>query len=1354
MQDITLQKIETVLEFFKKNTGFYKLITTTPEFADFYRLYLSRSTALQNEDFFKNAIALTEKKTQYYRLFGFLENPSANMINIGEFLAQNQDFLNYFYDNQEKLSVHQIEVLSSWNERLTLRNATKNYSYASRAENIILNRSTSDIVAFLEKKSNEEKTKENKCLADLIQKVSGCMRDKENNKNITFTDEEKSLLSSPSNFTFGLFFCIIKIDGINLGLAFLKGLPSGLKDILMPVFNQYIQFYKDVVSYIPKSMPKKSPEDSIRYEKKLHAFHSAIREHDESAEFSIEDVALIKDTIPENILDHAEFLPKNIREVLEKYENELEVFPEYLDRVWNEKYQDKTLGEISHGNVKDNSIAMIGRIFNEFPLSQRTEGLSKELYKILSTSTVQNLSYDQISVEGWTLPYKLKQDLGKLTQTIFEKVCILLFDLNTGNFKSEVEAKLKEKYPNYDAWKKTHGEEKLKAAILDSYFRNVIALAIAQDLLLNPPLEKAPLNPVGLTIFQKELGSFVVDETQIRATMLQLTVNSPFPGNVINVMVNFGCNPIYSEAEKDLSRNTIEIDKKIVVDTESEDKAIKEKSIFEAYHEHIENKAISLHFALNNFQGGLQFFGGVIKKEILNQLYNKPEEEKAKLLEQVMSNLSEVSSHSKISIDKIDDLGDSYRYTYECVDPKTNKVAYSGSVEIKYNAEEKTITYQNPKMTIGDLFKEFSPSDEALNNAIAGKQKSYSIAEANKFDFDELTHIDKVNYIIYYCLPHDCKASNSLKEKLYSKRIPAEKLQVLEEAFLAMMRIEPLQEAQKRYIHILKMQYLEVAKPNIYDDDVIEEIKKRGGLLDFGFKGLNGKTTERSELDAKQAYISAVSKTITENIAKKSGFYVQGESHVVGVSDQSVTANSSLSLLGNDAFFPIPGKATSIVEVATGETIEVKLSNTVLQNLYENKIAFVKNNPEANKEILKKLVEKAKSEEPPESLYEFYKEQAKAILEDDFENKLSAFKVDYSGFIKDFFFEADRFLGQHKDMENKFNKDAEFLGYLKKIESKLGIKDQERVKSVAVNILSDSLTPFDKLVIERVTKPYFGFEALKNNAGFKINFGALKSADAEIQILGMYAILNSAKKSNDLKANNFSRLLLPAFLVAANNSAGVSGERNTLSRNIVNSVIGDATATVGFFDRIFESFDVSERRRAARDVVRNTPLTILNKLVAEVDIKTDEGKNNVNNIISIALSRDNFSLKVRPNDNFAKAVVTIANEKPNPVLHFMNWIFNPSTYYRHQNAVDLVEKYKISQNSDSAVISKLGVNLSNTDFDKNIVNNASEDLSALDDAVKKTEEMKSNPSDGTTADFKGFVPFDNSRKNNLLGRSM
>lgn len=205
-------------------------------------------------------------------------------LNIQNFFEKNPNFREYFHTYQIELSSHQKYVVDEFP------------NYIIRKE----------VLAFLTNYQKRINETENKSLYDLVQKIIECMEGK--NTNVEFTDAEKGFLSKPSSLLFGIFALLSKDNYF----------PGRLPKFLLVEKNKYVNSIQYIVYYIEsKRHENKSIHgDDSEYLDKVSLFRSAIKTYDESAEFSIEDIALIKDALPENILDHADMLPQKIRDVL------------------------------------------------------------------------------------------------------------------------------------------------------------------------------------------------------------------------------------------------------------------------------------------------------------------------------------------------------------------------------------------------------------------------------------------------------------------------------------------------------------------------------------------------------------------------------------------------------------------------------------------------------------------------------------------------------------------------------------------------------------------------------------------------------------------------------------------------------------------------------------------------------------------------------------------------------------------------------------------------------------------------------------------------------------------------------
>jgi len=560
----------------------------------------------------------------------------------------------------------------------------------------------------------------------------------------------------------------------------------------------------------------------------------------------------------------------------------------------------------------------------------------------------------------------------------------------------------------------------------------------------------------------------------------------------------------------DLGRNGLDIDKNVIIEGGSQE-LIKEKGILHFYHEAIDDKDIALHFALNNCQKRLnQFPAGAINSAVIALIDGEQDSEKKQKLNELTNYIN--SKHSKVSIDKVDGKDNSYVYSCRVVHPDSNEEICYASLCITHDKGGKTIIYQNPEIRLGETLKNFGLSEDKLKKSLEGKQKSYPAAKANEFNFDELSPIDRINYIIYH----------RTSDKPYNKKCSAEKLKFLEEIFQEIKECGTVDKESIEDIKSLKALYLEISISDIEDSDVKAEVAKRGGLIDFDPEDATYKTTkEREELQNKldekfkrkysitnedcriekndnsgiagieqdfsrglkfngwglkefdgniekfQAYFESVKQKYpvlnefiseydqkytyltTEKIKEILSQYCpdsviigedEGLSKDIQANENSVNfvvEKDSLSFVYAGHFFCIPGCIQAIVE--NGKKT-MKFSNTVLQELYKSEV-----NVDITKKLdiktLKILVERAKKEETSEYLFQWYKEQSKLFLDENFITKVGPYglcKIDYPLLLENFYLEAKHFLANNPTMQAKFERDVEFSKNLDAVGDKIG----------------------------------------------------------------------------------------------------------------------------------------------------------------------------------------------------------------------------------------------------------------------------------------------------------------------------
>jgi hypothetical protein len=153
-----------------------------------------------------------------------------------------------------------------------------------------------------------------------------------------------------------------------------------------------------------------------------------------------------------------------------------------------------------------------------------------------------------------------------------------------------------------------------------------------------------------------------------------------------------------------------------------------------------------------------------------------------------------------------------------------------------------------------------------------------------------------------------------------------------------------------------------------------------------------------------------------------------------------VTHNSFWPIMVNKKLFFMPGEVQTVCEYLEKdskneervELISIKSSNSIWRNLYNGESSVAGKTPEEREEILSALVENAKNEESPLSLYEYYKKQAAFLSDGTRANIIHAFSLDYSKIIQDFFFETRHFLIHHPELQKKL-KIQKGLNYLLKL---------------------------------------------------------------------------------------------------------------------------------------------------------------------------------------------------------------------------------------------------------------------------------------------------------------------------------
>jgi hypothetical protein len=289
---------------------------------------------------------------------------------------------------------------------------------------------------------------------------------------------------------------------------------------------------------------------------------------------------------------------------------------------------------------------------------------------------------------------------------------------------------------------------------------------------------------------------------------------------------------------------------------------------------------------------------------------------------------------------------------------------------------------------------------------------------------------------------------------------------------------QKIKSSDEKFKHILTLEALEQAsnesivglKDNEWSySGVVEGDMSFAGDIDRKTT-VNGAPLKSSEVDEfakkfplikeykvlhNQLSMSLFKNTITLNTSK-GGFYVVGENYSTNIeitkkSAFCITDNSLLVLFDQgvkNRMYSIPGHIQTIFEMREGKLKlkEIKTSNSFLMTLISSDLE------EFDEQYLKNMLHIAKEEESVESLFEYYKEQAKFFCSEKF---LKQFNSCFN--VKDFRakFLEEVYLFFMKEYSGKIDKFKEFMIEIKEFLEKEKAESQE---SLGVSV-SDSRPP-------------------------------------------------------------------------------------------------------------------------------------------------------------------------------------------------------------------------------------------------------------------------------------------------------
>lgn len=288
-----------------------------------------------------------------------------------DFLIQNPELLDYYFKHMKSIFYHQNKITAAWQIALHKEKLLNFFDY------------------FMNKHQSNEKT------FKLLGKIIKCI-DKDGVR-IDLSKEEKMLLSSPP-----LLFQLFSIIELNLldsqtEIYYNRILPKELKE----VFSEVKLLFKALNTADLKYSSEAVNNKLILFKRLLNA----IKNYDTSAEFSLKDLDLIKDLIPQNISEYIHLLPKNLWNI------------DYYQETPMEKFKDALLKTCEIDSVCYSSEC--GKFAQKIRLILKSENSKLEKFFQLAMATYTK--YNSLYIKTSRFSMGLKQCLDEFLPQLFEQ---------------------------------------------------------------------------------------------------------------------------------------------------------------------------------------------------------------------------------------------------------------------------------------------------------------------------------------------------------------------------------------------------------------------------------------------------------------------------------------------------------------------------------------------------------------------------------------------------------------------------------------------------------------------------------------------------------------------------------------------------------------------------------------------------------------------------------------------------------------------------------------------------------------------------------------------------------------------
>lgn len=342
------QKINGVLSFLLgKDNSKYQNLLFDQEFLEWLPKFIDKNK-VKEKSFYSELEKLIEADLEKFQQWGTLAVELSNALlsdsdkRIGEakekikdFLEKNPLFVEYFYNNKQAISGHQHDVITAWD-------------IASR-KNLLL--------IYLNEYRNKHKDK-----TELFNLLDRVVRSIKKDEDISYNNEEKKLLNSPP-------LSLELLSIVENNYYYNAIIPKSLKGVLAET-RSFIKSFDTAYDKLKNKIDTalQPSEEDKRQLKMLEAFSKAIKEYDQSAKFSFEEICLIKDLIPKNISQYKDLLPENLKNI---------------DNLLLSAALNATLNECKKNIHENNEISSASKnqLFNLFP---------KDLEKVPADSKVTN----------------------------------------------------------------------------------------------------------------------------------------------------------------------------------------------------------------------------------------------------------------------------------------------------------------------------------------------------------------------------------------------------------------------------------------------------------------------------------------------------------------------------------------------------------------------------------------------------------------------------------------------------------------------------------------------------------------------------------------------------------------------------------------------------------------------------------------------------------------------------------------------------------------------------------------------------------------------------------------------------